>query len=29
MNPMELLHDVGDVKFCFGLFEDDVSVGAR
>ena len=26
---MELLRDLGNVKSCFGLFGDSVSVGAR
>jgi hypothetical protein len=29
MQPMELLGDMGHVESCFGLFGDNVSVGAR
>jgi hypothetical protein len=29
MHPMELLGDVGPLESCFGLFEDNVSVGVR
>jgi hypothetical protein len=28
-HPMELLDDVAHVEFCFSLFRDGVSVGAR